>query len=80
MIGEPPARGDHEPALRVFRHAGRRPALQRGGERVGQRILRRRDVAVACGEEGDELAVAFARDAGRGGADGLVAGHRVHIA
>ena len=48
-----------------FRAAAGGPAGEGGGEGVGQRILGRRDIAVARGEKGDELAVAFARHARR---------------
>ena len=37
-------------------------SAKRRGEGIGQRILGRRDVAGAGGEEGDELAVASPRD------------------
>jgi hypothetical protein len=57
-----PRRRD-EPAFRVRGNALLRPGRERGGEGVGERILRRRHVAFARGEKGDELAVALARRA-----------------
>ena len=58
-----PAPGDgHQPGLGVVRAAARRPVGERGGEGVGERVLGRRHVAAARGEQGHELAVAAARD------------------
>ena len=48
--------------LRIRRTAVARPIRQRRSERLRQRVLRRRDVARARREKGDELAVAAARD------------------
>src|SRR5690606_4182866 len=46
-----------------------RPHAQRSREGFAQRVLGARDVTRAGGEEGDEAAVAFARDAFGGAAD-----------
>ena len=63
-VGETAARGDDQPTLGVGGSAVARPGFERGGEGVAERVLRRRHVAIARREIGDEPAVAVARDAG----------------
>ena len=60
-IDQPAPRDRHQPRLRAARDAGGGPVGERGGERVGQRVLGRGHVAGARREEGDQLAVAAAR-------------------
>jgi hypothetical protein len=48
----------HQPGLGAGGHTLHRPLLQRGLERGGQRVLRRRHIARAPAQEGDQLAVA----------------------
>ena len=48
-----------QPGLRLFRHAAPRPAFERRGEGVGQRVLGAGHVARARREKGDQLAVAL---------------------
>ena len=58
------AAGDRQqPGVGIVGHAVDRPHAERGGEGFAQRVLGARDVARAGGEEGDEAAVAVARDA-----------------
>ena len=66
-IDEAPPRHREQPCIRVERHAALRPFGERGGEGVGQRILRAGHVARARGEKGHQLAVAAPRG-GLGGA------------
>ncbi len=60
-VDQPPARDRHQPCLRAARDAAGGPVGERGGEGIGQRVLRRRDIAAARRQEGDQLAVAAAR-------------------
>ena len=82
--GAPPARGVdqapprrlRQPSFRVQGNALARPDGERGGEGVGERVLRSRHVARRRREIGHELAVAFARHAGRDRASVGVAARR----
>ncbi len=68
--------GRKQPRLGVRRAAVPGPIRERGRERLGERVLRGRDVARLRREEGDELAVAAARDRVRRAACSLVAARR----
>ncbi len=57
----PATRDSQQPPFGIVRDAILRPIDESGGEGFGKRILCPRHVARACGEKGDELAVAFAR-------------------
>ena len=70
-VGLTAAGHGEQPGVGIVGHAGLGPQPQRGREGLGQRILGARDVAGAGGEEGDEAAVAVARDV-LGGAARLV--------
>ncbi len=56
----PPGRRQ-QPGFGILRHAVLRPVGERGGKRLGKRVFRRRHVAAARGEKGDQLAIAAAR-------------------
>src|SRR6185369_4373843 len=59
-----PAPGDREqPGVRIVRHTIGRPHAQRRGKGLAERVLGSRDIACAGGEEGDEAAIALARNA-----------------
>ncbi len=60
-VDQPAPRHRHQPRLRVARNAGGGPIGERGGEGVGQRVLRRRDIAAARRQEGNQLPIAAAR-------------------
>src|SRR5262245_34359283 len=55
-------RNSQEPGLRIRRSALDRPLRQSDGERLGECVLRRGNVARARRKEGDKLAVAASRD------------------
>ena len=78
----PPGGIDHlaprhrdQPCLGAFGHSARRPIGERGREGVGQGVLRSRDIAGSGREEGDELAVAPARQRFGGRAGVILARH-----
>ena len=54
-IDQPAPRDRHQPRLRIARNAGGGPIGERRGEGVGQRVLRRRDIA-ACAPRGRQPA------------------------
>src|SRR5262249_50293192 len=62
-VDHAPPRGGEEPRLRRLGDAALGPGRKRCREGVGQRVLRRRDIARTRSKIGDELAVALPRGA-----------------
>ncbi len=71
-VGEPAARGGQQPRLGRIGDAVDRPATQRRGECVAERVLGRGDVVRARGEERDEAPVGGARRGCGGSRGGIV--------
>ena len=54
-VDRPTFADGHEPGARIIRHAGFRPLLERGEQRVLREIFGQPDVADDTGESGNEL-------------------------
>ena len=60
-VDQSPPRRSEQPRFGLVGHATLRPRLERGLKRVGKRVLRRRDVAGACGQKRDQPTIGVAR-------------------